>query len=315
MTDYVLTADPNEDERRRMALLFVYHGQLTLEVLQAAEVSRGWRCLEVGAGGGDITRWLASRVTPGGSVVAVDLETHWLEPLASEVLDVRRGDFGDINLREAGFDLVVAQMLLLHLPSPADTCRRFVELCAPAGQIVVHDTDFAPLALADATASEAAGLAVMPDVMRAAGIDVSLGPKVGALLEAAGATIEQVETRPCATLGDRRTAAEITAITIERFRDRTDVSAEAIDAAIAALKDPERQLTRSNSMGRPRARARMGPAGRHAEAKLTPLARLNGERSSRLNPARPTSLDEQLEPSEISFPRNRLAPFIANTNR
>ena len=176
-------------------------------------------------------------------MVAVDLETHWIEPLASEVVDVRRGDFGELNFGEAGFDLVVAQMLLLHLPSPVDACRRFVELCAPAGQIVVHDTDFTPLALADATASEAAGLAVMPDVMRAAGIDLSLGPKVGALLEAAGATIEQVETRPSATVTDRRAAAEITAITIDRFRDRTAVPAEAIDAAIAALRDPERQLT------------------------------------------------------------------------
>lgn len=63
------------------------------------------------------------------------------------------------------------------------------------------------------------------------------------MLKAAGATIEQVETRPSATLGDQRAAAEITAITIERFRDRTVVPAEAIDAAIAALRDPERQLT------------------------------------------------------------------------
>ncbi len=243
MTEYVLTADPNEVERQRMALLFAYHGQLTLEVLEAAGVACGWRCLEVGAGGGGITRWLARTVTPGGSVVAVDLETHWIEPLASEVVEVRRGDFGELNLGERGFDLVVAQMLLLHLPSPADACRRFVELCAPAGQIVVHDTDFSPLALADATASEAAGLAVMPDVMRAVGIDLSLGPKVGPLLEAAGATIEQIETRPSATLSDQRAAAEITAITIERFRDRTVVPAEAIDAAVAALRDPKRPLT------------------------------------------------------------------------
>jgi SAM-dependent methyltransferase len=243
VTEYVLTTDPDEVERRRMALLFAYHGQLTIEVLEATGVSRGWRCLEVGAGGGDITRWLAKRVTPGGSVVAVDLETHWIEPLASEGVEVRSGDFEELNFGEAGFDLVVAQMLLLHLPSPAHACRRFVELCASASQIVIHDSDFTSLALADATASETTGLAVMPDVMRAAGIDLSLGPKVGALLEAAGATIEQVETRPSETLRDQRAAAEITAITLERFRDRTDVPDEAIDAAIAALRDPERQLT------------------------------------------------------------------------
>ncbi len=225
-----------------MTLLFAYHGGVTIEVLEAAGVSRGWRCLEIGAGGGDITRWLSKRVAPGGSVVAVDLETYWLEPLASELVEIRRGDFGQLEFGRARFNLVVAQMLLLHLPNPAEACRRFVELTAPAGQIVIHDTDFTALALAGATASEAAGLAVMPDVMSAAGVDLALGPRLADLLEAAGAKIEQVETRPC-TAEDGPITKEISAITIERFRVRTEVTDRAIDAALAALRDPERQLT------------------------------------------------------------------------
>ncbi len=243
MTGYVLATDADDVERRRMALLFAYHGASTIEVLEAAGVSSGWRCLEIGAGGGDITRWLANRVAPGGSVVAVDLETHWLEPIADEVVEVRRGDFGQLNFGRAGFDLVVAQMLLLHLPDPAAACRRFVELTAPAGQIVIHDADFTPVALGNATASEAAGLAVMPEVMRSAGIDLALGPKVAGLLEAAGATVEQVDTRPGDTVEDGRLAGEVSAITIERFRDRTHVPDAAIEAAAAALRDPDRQVT------------------------------------------------------------------------
>jgi SAM-dependent methyltransferase len=237
---YVLATDPGPVEQRRMALLYAYHGQLTIEVLQSAGVSRGWRCLEVGAGGGDITRWLAKTVTPGGAVVAIDLETRWIEALASDVVDVRRGDFGTLDLAPASFDLIVAQMLLLHLPNPADASRRFIELCGPAGQIVIQDTDFTTLALNNASASEAAGLSVMPDVMRAAGVDLSLGPKLADLLAAAGATIEQMETRPTSGHDETRIAAEIT---IERFRDRTDVPAEAIDAVLAALRDPQRKLT------------------------------------------------------------------------
>lgn len=243
MTGYVLATDADDVERRRMALLSAYHGASTIEALEATGVSRGWRCLEIGAGGGDITRWLASRVVPGGSVVAVDLETHWIEPLAGEVVEVRRGDFAQVDLGRARFDLVVAQMLLLHLPDPAQTCRRCVELTAPDGQIVVHDVDFTPLALAGATASETTGLAVMPDVMRAAGVDLALGPRVADLLEAAGATVEQVETRPCNSVEDGRIGAEISAITIERFRDRAQAPDAAIDAALAALRDPDRPLT------------------------------------------------------------------------
>jgi ubiquinone/menaquinone biosynthesis C-methylase UbiE len=226
-----------------MGLLFAYHGPLTIEVLKASGVSRGWRCLEVGAGGGDITRWLGQTVMPGGSLVAVDLETTWLDPLAGDGVEVRRGDFTTLDLAPASFDLIVTQMLLLHLPDPAHACRRLVDLCAPAGQIVLHDTDFTPLALDDATAAEAAGVAVMPDVMRAAGIDLSLGPKLADLLRAAGATIEQVETRPGDSPDDARLAAEITAITIERFRERAGVPDDAIDAALDALSDPHRRLT------------------------------------------------------------------------
>ena len=57
-------------------------------------------------------------------------------------------------------------MLLLHLPNPAEACRRFVELTAPAGQIMIHDADFTSLALADASTTEAAGLAALSDPRR-----------------------------------------------------------------------------------------------------------------------------------------------------
>ena len=183
MTDYVLATDPDEVDRRRMALLFAYHGPL------------------------------------------------------------RRGDFTELEFGGKGFDLITAQMLLMHLPNPAAGCRRFVELAAPGGQIVVHDADFSPVALSNASPLEAEGLAVMSEVMRIAGVDTALGPNVADLLEPAGATIEQAETRRCETTEDARVAAETTAITIERFRQRADVPGAAIDAALAGLRDPSRQLT------------------------------------------------------------------------
>ena len=83
----------------------------------------------------------------------------------------------------------------------------------------------------------------MSEVMRIAGVDTALGPNVADLLEPAGATIEQAETRRCETTEDARVAAETTAITIERFRQRADVPGAAIDAALAGLRDPSRQLT------------------------------------------------------------------------
>jgi SAM-dependent methyltransferase len=122
VTEYVLATEPDDVERRRMALLFAYHGWLTIEVLEAAGVSRGWRCLEVGAGGGDITRWLAKMVTPGGSVVAVDLETRWIESLTSDVVEVRRGDFGKLD-----FGRAITAAVLVDVTTGRDRARSGVD--------------------------------------------------------------------------------------------------------------------------------------------------------------------------------------------
>jgi SAM-dependent methyltransferase len=243
MSTYVLATDPDERERRRMDLLFRYHGAATIEALQASGLRPGSHALEVGPGGGDITRWLAERVRPHGRVVAVDLETQWIEHLAGPVVEIRRGDFEHLDLPPAGFDVIVAQMLLIHLSDPARACRRFLELAVPGAQIVIHDADFTPLHLDGATPEEAAGIAVMVDVMRSAGIDVAIGPELPRMLEAAGAIVEAVDVRPCHSREDAHIAAQITAITIDRFRTRTSTPAEHVERALAALADPHRFLT------------------------------------------------------------------------
>jgi hypothetical protein len=81
--------------------------------------------------------------------------------------------------------------------------------------------------------------------MRSAGVHLSLGPELETLLQAAGAQVDHVESKP-ATGQDAETAALITAITLERFRPQAvsaGASNETIDAAIAALRDPERIFT------------------------------------------------------------------------
>jgi len=55
-------------------------------------VAAGWRCLEVGAGGGSIAEWLCDRVGPDGRVVATDLDTRWVAKLSQPYLEVRVHD-------------------------------------------------------------------------------------------------------------------------------------------------------------------------------------------------------------------------------
>ena len=93
MTEYVLSQEGSPDiERARLRLLEEYHDPLTSSQLDAIGVGEGWRCLDVGAGGGSVTRMLADRVGSAGSVLAVDLDPRLLEELASDRVEVRRHD-------------------------------------------------------------------------------------------------------------------------------------------------------------------------------------------------------------------------------
>jgi len=61
----------------------------TTELIDSIGLDRGWRCLEVGAGGGSSADWLCHRVAPEGTVLATDLDTTVLGELSRPNLEVR----------------------------------------------------------------------------------------------------------------------------------------------------------------------------------------------------------------------------------
>ncbi len=76
-----------EFERARLALL---EQVCDLHTIGQLGSSGGWRCLDVGAGGGSVTGLLAERVGDTGSAVSLDFDVHLLEPLASVCVEVPR---------------------------------------------------------------------------------------------------------------------------------------------------------------------------------------------------------------------------------
>src|SRR3954462_8454380 len=83
-------------QRRRLRALEALLDVGTIRHLDARGVVRGWRRLEVGAGGGagggSIRAWLFDRVGPDGAVVAADLDATVLRELTRPNLDVRVHD-------------------------------------------------------------------------------------------------------------------------------------------------------------------------------------------------------------------------------
>jgi precorrin-6B methylase 2 len=77
MSDYVLSQlGAQEFERERLALLAEVTDPFTLAQLDVISVQPGWRCVDIGAGSGSVTRMLAARAAAAGTVLAVDLDTR-----------------------------------------------------------------------------------------------------------------------------------------------------------------------------------------------------------------------------------------------
>ena len=78
--------------KRRLALLEQYLDPITRRRIDGLGLQQGWRCLEVGGGGGSVAAWLCERVGPGGSVVATDINTRLLEGIEQPNFEARRHD-------------------------------------------------------------------------------------------------------------------------------------------------------------------------------------------------------------------------------
>lgn len=139
-TGYAFDNAAPQAEQRFTSLEYLYD-EVTFRHLSATGVGPGWRCLELGAGGGSVARWLASRVGPAGRVLATDLNPRWMPPAGMPALEVRRHDIVCDPLPEAEFGLIHARLVLVHLPEREAVLRRLIAALRPRGWLVIEDFD------------------------------------------------------------------------------------------------------------------------------------------------------------------------------
>jgi SAM-dependent methyltransferase len=109
--------------------------------LDALGVGAGWRCLEVGGGGGSIAQWLAKRVGPTGHVLVTDIDPRHLRfPTLPEV-EIRVHDIAVDPLPAATFDLVHARLVLLHVPEREAALANMIAALKPGGWLVDEEFD------------------------------------------------------------------------------------------------------------------------------------------------------------------------------
>lgn len=143
----------------------------------------GWRCVDVGAGGGDVTVALAEVVGRDGRVYAVDSD-----PAARDVVAKAAAETGqaqvlaltqaaeDLTLPEP-VDLAFCRFLLMHVVEPVRVLQRMGAAARPGGWVVAQE----PITSAGRVGGQALSMpdardpdvgAVLPALARDAGLEV-----------------------------------------------------------------------------------------------------------------------------------------------
>ncbi len=143
-----------------------------MTALDRLGLREGWRCVDVGAGGGDVSVALAEIVGRDGRVYAVDIDASARDRVAeaaaasAQVIAITQA--GEDLLLPEPVDLAFCRFLLLHVHDPLVVLTRMGAAVRPRGWVVVQE----PIT----TAGRVGGVAMsMPDARH---------PDVGALLPA-----------------------------------------------------------------------------------------------------------------------------------
>jgi SAM-dependent methyltransferase len=105
----------------------------------------GWRCADVGAGGGDVTVALARVVGRDGRVYAVDVDPARRDEVAAAAAEAAQAQV--IALTQAGeeltlpepLDLAYCRFVLLHVHDPVVVLRRMRAAVRPGGWVLAQE--------------------------------------------------------------------------------------------------------------------------------------------------------------------------------
>jgi ubiquinone/menaquinone biosynthesis C-methylase UbiE len=189
-SQYVFTSSQRSKEFERLQAIEQVFDPASQRRIQSTGITERWRCVEVGAGAGSMTRWLAGAVGVSGKVVAIDLDTRFITDINQANVEVLQTDVRDLSLEHDSFDLVHARYVLIHIPDFQIALARMLKLLKPGGWLVLEEPDFSA---ARAIVGEKSACLSMDRVNQSIlqmfenrGMDYALGSKLPALLQELG---------------------------------------------------------------------------------------------------------------------------------
>lgn len=227
-------------ERERLGCLEAALDPISTRYLSELGVGAGWRCLEVGGGGGSLVRWLAGR---GAQVVALDIDTTYLDKLALPNVVIRRCDVVTEDLERAAFDLVHCRLLLMHLADPELVLRKMAATLRPGGWLCAQEWTIEDPACDPAHPAAEAAMRLLAKMSRgyaSTGIDNRFGRDLPWLVQKLGLEDvqgEAVRTFASGTHPSRRMASIGLQLLRNRFVGSIFESDEEVDALQGILAD------------------------------------------------------------------------------
>jgi SAM-dependent methyltransferase len=235
--DYVYDQGFSE-ERKRLSAMEDLWDPGTRALLDELGVGDGWRCLEVGAGGGSMMNWMAGR---GASVVAIDIDTRFVEqfagPNGTGEIEVRRVDIRTDDLPQAEFDLVHARLVLEHLTDRRQILQRLAATLRQGGWIVIEDYDWTSFGFEGTDPKLDRVPEAILAFMQKAGFEPRYGRLVVGDIEAAGLTDVRGEGRARVISSSDR-GFDFFRLSFESVRDAV------VDAGMLSAEDAEAATAR-----------------------------------------------------------------------
>jgi SAM-dependent methyltransferase len=243
-TRYVFDNAAEQTTGQRFDALPRIFDPTTIRHLTSLGVGPGWSCLEVGAGGGSIARWLAEQVGPSGHVLATDIDTRFLATLNQPQIDVLRHDITTEPLPEARFDLAHTRLVLSHLPGRDAALDRIIRALKPGGWLLSEEFDSLSMQ-PNSELNPVEGMLplyrTMLEMMTARGVDLRLGRLLPGRFRQLGLTEIEAEGRVI-VWGAGSTFSALMRANFEQVREgvlaQTGMSADAFDRELALLDDP-----------------------------------------------------------------------------
>jgi SAM-dependent methyltransferase len=120
----------------------VYRRPLAV-ALERLGIEAGWKCVDVGAGGGDVSVALAEIVGRTGRVYAVDSDPRARDVVASAAAEhsqvIAITQAGEDLLLPEPVDLAFCRFLLLHVYEPSVVLERMRRAVRPGGWVVAQE--------------------------------------------------------------------------------------------------------------------------------------------------------------------------------